>query len=396
MTSQSIFNQGNEVRFVIKRISNKNVLRQTERDQLRINEKVRKNRICYSQMEKVLNIIYGGQVTKGKLLKMAHLIAKQRNLKIERIEKRNKSALICWYCENCPDLLAYQEPSLLIDYIRQHTNFLGNSTFHTILEQIQQINQENININKDNQKNENNRKNINDVTNTKIPQNYSFLSSTNKHCQISFSNKFPINTTCMNTNTNCVFMNLNRVCLPVSQYSVNSSCPINKTINMESKNRNKRGTKTSNETINMNFPVINVEKDPLTQFNLQQQQQNTLQPGNISNLQQINLNNHIKAINQIKISQIINQYQNPVDVSIHETNNRQNYQIPHHQMVNHNYNGNHIDNNPNSLNLENWTQSNQINEGQNDHEEIVNVNLLAEEFEKWDTQNTKAAHSNPM
>lgn len=79
---------------------------QTTRDNEKIKKriKVNKNRIKY--IDEYLNKFFATNVTSSILVSFAKLLCKQLNLKLDRLAKRNRSALLCWYSENW-DLIYY-------------------------------------------------------------------------------------------------------------------------------------------------------------------------------------------------------------------------------------------------------------------------------------------------
>jgi hypothetical protein len=68
--------------------------------------------------------------TKGELLFSARLLRKERNLqKVDRAEKRHRDALVCWYCESCPDVL--NADSVLLDILAQYQGAFSDVQAHT-------------------------------------------------------------------------------------------------------------------------------------------------------------------------------------------------------------------------------------------------------------------------
>jgi hypothetical protein len=46
-----------------------------------------------------------GKMTRQALLSLAVALARQKGIKLDRGAKRVKDALICWFCENCSEIL---------------------------------------------------------------------------------------------------------------------------------------------------------------------------------------------------------------------------------------------------------------------------------------------------
>jgi hypothetical protein len=75
----------------------------------------------FHQMTSVLTKVFGGNLTKSKLMELARSVAAEKGLTIDRGAKRMKDGLICWFCENIPQLLVgntfeSSNASLMPDY----------------------------------------------------------------------------------------------------------------------------------------------------------------------------------------------------------------------------------------------------------------------------------------
>jgi hypothetical protein len=67
--------------------------------------------------------------TKVELLFAARLLRKERNIeKVDRVAKRHRDALICWYCESCPDVL--NANSVLLDILAQYHGTFTDTQAH--------------------------------------------------------------------------------------------------------------------------------------------------------------------------------------------------------------------------------------------------------------------------
>ena len=73
---------------------------QTIKDRRLVSERIRKNEKYYYRMEHALNVILNGKTRKNDLLAYAKEIIQKNNLRLERLMKRSKPVLICWFCEH--------------------------------------------------------------------------------------------------------------------------------------------------------------------------------------------------------------------------------------------------------------------------------------------------------
>jgi hypothetical protein len=75
-----------------------------------------RNARMYSTMSRWLTVIFHGEPTKESLWQFASKIAAKLNIKIDRDARRLKDSLMCWICENAPQLLA-TEPATVPDLL---------------------------------------------------------------------------------------------------------------------------------------------------------------------------------------------------------------------------------------------------------------------------------------
>lgn len=81
-----------------------NVTGQTQRDLHKIRQRKNKNKVMYARMQKHL-----AGISKGLLLRVANEISTTKEIPpADRICRRNRDALICWFCEACPEMLSRQ------------------------------------------------------------------------------------------------------------------------------------------------------------------------------------------------------------------------------------------------------------------------------------------------
>lgn len=74
----------------------------------RIEERIRRCSSSYTFVQKYLFSL--PDITKGRLLNLAEEIAKRLNITVDRVAKRTKEPLICWYCENWKFIHTMIEP----------------------------------------------------------------------------------------------------------------------------------------------------------------------------------------------------------------------------------------------------------------------------------------------
>lgn len=72
----------------------------TIKDRKIIENMMKQNEGIYEDVERALDIILNGNSKKPNVLNFAKKIAFENGLKIERLMKRSRQALICWFCKN--------------------------------------------------------------------------------------------------------------------------------------------------------------------------------------------------------------------------------------------------------------------------------------------------------
>ena len=77
-----------------------NTTTQTLKDRLIISKKIKENKDYLERISHVLRIFLNGNTKKKDLLNLAKHLCKENNLKLERLMKRSKPYLICWFCEH--------------------------------------------------------------------------------------------------------------------------------------------------------------------------------------------------------------------------------------------------------------------------------------------------------
>jgi hypothetical protein len=79
---------------------------QTRRDLEKIKQRKNKNSYVFPMMRAYLQ-----QFPKGVLLQVAREISESKQIPpVDRICRRNREALICWFCESAPEVLSKQIP----------------------------------------------------------------------------------------------------------------------------------------------------------------------------------------------------------------------------------------------------------------------------------------------
>ena len=81
-------------------LHHKTATSQTIKDRKLIAERVQKNQLYYNKMEQALGVVLNRKTRKDDLLAYAKRIIAANGLKIERLIKRSKPVLICWFCEH--------------------------------------------------------------------------------------------------------------------------------------------------------------------------------------------------------------------------------------------------------------------------------------------------------
>lgn len=73
---------------------------QSIRDNERTMARVKKNGFKIEYVTAYIDKQFGTHVSSAILLTFAHTLCEKLSLKLDRIAKRNRNALICWYAEN--------------------------------------------------------------------------------------------------------------------------------------------------------------------------------------------------------------------------------------------------------------------------------------------------------
>lgn len=73
---------------------------QSKRDQDAIQQRIIRNGYTYQFVSNYMDKYFDTHVTSSILLNLANIIIAKNGIKLDRLAKRNRSALICWYAEN--------------------------------------------------------------------------------------------------------------------------------------------------------------------------------------------------------------------------------------------------------------------------------------------------------
>jgi hypothetical protein len=58
----------------------------------------------FRAVEAGLSFCLNGKMSMVNLLEIAKIIARQRGIKIDRVARRTREGIMCWFCENAPEL----------------------------------------------------------------------------------------------------------------------------------------------------------------------------------------------------------------------------------------------------------------------------------------------------
>ncbi|KAH0789152.1 hypothetical protein GPJ56_006905 [Histomonas meleagridis] len=78
----------------------KELTKQTQKDQVMTANRVKINQALMPQILHNLELIFGAPPQKKQLLDAALRISPRINVQVDRLAKRSRDCLICWFCEN--------------------------------------------------------------------------------------------------------------------------------------------------------------------------------------------------------------------------------------------------------------------------------------------------------
>lgn len=73
---------------------------QSARDSMKINDRIKINGGKIEYVSDYINRLFDTHVTSSILISLANIFLDRLNLKLDRLAKRNRTALLCWYAEN--------------------------------------------------------------------------------------------------------------------------------------------------------------------------------------------------------------------------------------------------------------------------------------------------------
>lgn len=79
-----------------KKKSNK----QSQRDYDDVQKRIVKAGVQMNHVSRYIEKIFGCYVTSSFLINIAGIVSSKNNIKIDRLARRNRSALLCWFAEN--------------------------------------------------------------------------------------------------------------------------------------------------------------------------------------------------------------------------------------------------------------------------------------------------------
>jgi hypothetical protein len=130
-TSQNVISQLNEIRSNSQeakqiRTASKQPPTQIEKD----NRSIWKRKEVLGQRFFAMNELLRTRNRKELILAARMLQNDRRLVKIDRIARRNRDALICWYCETCPDIL--NNEIILLDILNKYRDAISNGTLSSV------------------------------------------------------------------------------------------------------------------------------------------------------------------------------------------------------------------------------------------------------------------------
>lgn len=86
---------------VIKRVGKRQMLSDRAiQEQEQVNSRIKKAGSLFDFVAKELKNVFHKDLNFTELRNIASTAVKGTNIKIDRLSKRNKNAMLCWYCEN--------------------------------------------------------------------------------------------------------------------------------------------------------------------------------------------------------------------------------------------------------------------------------------------------------
>ena len=97
-----------KIYIIVKRGSgSRNPCKQTLIEQENLNKRIKRNQPLYSEVQRFLDRFFGGNFHLKEAVALASNICTYSSAKLDRIAKRHKPAIICWFCENWQSIVPY-------------------------------------------------------------------------------------------------------------------------------------------------------------------------------------------------------------------------------------------------------------------------------------------------
>ncbi|EAY01807.1 hypothetical protein TVAG_273180 [Trichomonas vaginalis G3] len=96
---------------------------QSENDKEKIEERITQNGSKIEVVSLYIDRYFSTHVTSAILLSFSKIISEQLNIKVDRLAKRNRSALLCWYAEHWDQIFPILKARDLDSVINPAPNF---------------------------------------------------------------------------------------------------------------------------------------------------------------------------------------------------------------------------------------------------------------------------------
>jgi hypothetical protein len=83
-------------------------LQLSESERLRIRRRAVNS--IYPRLTQAITVLLRGDLSKPSIVRLADAVAAKKGVKIDRRAKRTKEGLLCWLCENAPELMLERKP----------------------------------------------------------------------------------------------------------------------------------------------------------------------------------------------------------------------------------------------------------------------------------------------
>ena len=113
----------------------KTLTSQTQKDQEMTVIRLKQNEAKIGKVTEILESLLGQRVQKKVLLEVAKEVSKKTRITLDRLAKRSRDCLICWFCENFEQVLPYTReiltsqstiPTFMNQEISSNNNIIDN------------------------------------------------------------------------------------------------------------------------------------------------------------------------------------------------------------------------------------------------------------------------------